>query len=278
MNLSGLEDPYSNSKLYNWLQKTGGPVWARACWDSRAQFIAEFKAAGVKSYEERQKLATDQLLGVLKDQPEPEWVPKSERARTKKAKSPVTAPAENLGKSQVLPADGLVTKIDPNPPVFQLPLQKVTAELEAKQRERQEKADREERERAEKLAQEKAAAKERTRLQAAKDKLSKSAGSSKILKEWVEWAVHWQPIVLVEGVIHWDRIEGSAPSVAAVGLLEEACRDYAGFFSKFAKSLGAGDAEDDDMRVKERKREVDLLRLLDELDAELAEKGEEAYA
>lgn len=122
---------------------------------------------------------------------------------------------------------------------------------------------------------------ERRRQATFKRKLCGKAGKrDSDHKAMVEWAAKWAPQIKDEGdpVIRWEAVTDAPPCAAAVGLLEHACRDPAKFYEQtMAKSLGKGAELGDDLLVKERKRESELLLRLDELDAELAARGEDAY-
>lgn len=111
---------------------------------------------------------------------------------------------------------------------------------------------------------------ERRRQAGFKRKLCSKAGKKDSdHKAMVEWAAKWQPQINYDGLIHWEDVNDVPPCAAAVGLLEHACTEPAKFYEQtMAKSLGKGAELGDDLLVRERKREAELLRLLDELDAE----------
>jgi hypothetical protein len=111
---------------------------------------------------------------------------------------------------------------------------------------------------------------ERRRQAGFKRKLCSQAGArDSDHKAMVEWAAKWAPQIHHDGVIHWEDVTEPPPSAAAVGLLEHACTAPEKFYEQtMAKSLGKGAELGDDLLVRERKREAELLRLLDELEAE----------
>jgi hypothetical protein len=106
------------------------------------------------------------------------------------------------------------------------------------------------------------------------------AGKKAPYRDVVEWAGNWLAIAWDAElrVIYWERISEDPPTPMAVAMLMSACADPEKFFNITAKNtLGKGGELGDDLLVRERKREEDLLARLDELDAELEARGEDAY-
>lgn len=111
--------------------------------------------------------------------------------------------------------------------------------------------------------------KERRRQLDVKVKLADAAGSKGgDVKAMYLWAGDWQPKVLRDGAIHWDQVTEAAPCPAAVGLLEDACNNPKEFWAKYEKILGKTSDLGDDALKWEKKREADLVRMLQEAVAE----------
>lgn len=123
---------------------------------------------------------------------------------------------------------------------------------------------------------------EMERQEKAKRRLAKGAGSNKDQREWAEWASRWLSLVRREDGVHrWDEVvgEGSvAPHQGAVALLEQWCKNPEKFSEQLGKLLGKQSDLSDDLVRRERKRESELVRLLQEVDAEIEARGDEAYA
>jgi hypothetical protein len=110
--------------------------------------------------------------------------------------------------------------------------------------------------------------------QEAKDRLCETAGDKDDLQTCVKWAMSWQPRVLVEGRIRWDRITEAAPSVAAIGILEQACLNPTVFYGQTVKNtLGKTSGLGEDQVKREKKRIEELHRRLDEVDAYMGAKS-----
>lgn len=110
--------------------------------------------------------------------------------------------------------------------------------------------------------------------QEAKDRLCEQAGDKDDLQTCVKWAMSWQPRVLVEGRIRWDRVTEPAPSVAAIGILEQACLNPTVFYGQTVKNtLGKTSGLGEDQVKREKKRIEELHRRLDEVDAYMVAKS-----
>ena len=112
--------------------------------------------------------------------------------------------------------------------------------------------------------------------------LAREAGSNKDQREWAEWASRWLSLVRREDGVHrWDEVAGEgsvAPHQGAVALLEQWCKNPEKFSEQLGKLLGKQSDLSDDLVRRERKRESELVRLLQEVDAEIEERGDHAYA
>jgi hypothetical protein len=112
--------------------------------------------------------------------------------------------------------------------------------------------------------------------------LAREAGSNKDQREWAEWASRWLSLVRREDGVHrWDEVAGEgsvAPHQGAVALLEQWCKNPEKFSEQLGKLLGKQSDLSDDLVRRERKRESELVRLLQEVDAEIEARGDEAYA
>jgi hypothetical protein len=115
--------------------------------------------------------------------------------------------------------------------------------------------------------------------QAAKDALVARAGNDPSRKKAVEFAENWGVRVRSNQGPRWELVTEAPPCAFAVELLAMCVEKPADFIAARSKLLGKDGGEEDDALVqRERKREADLLRLLDEVDAEVAARGSEAYA
>jgi hypothetical protein len=112
---------------------------------------------------------------------------------------------------------------------------------------------------------------------AAKDLLIEGAGTNKLPGVDADWV--YDQVSAARGLggeIRWNRVIGPAPSRGAIDLLELAIGQPDKFHAMYAKKTSG---EDDGMVQRERKREGELLKRLDEIDAEVAAAtGEPAHA
>ncbi len=122
---------------------------------------------------------------------------------------------------------------------------------------------------------------EQIRQQAARQDLTKRAGDSGDMREWIKWAMRWQAFAQPAPgslVIRWDLVVENPPAPGALTMLQSAIENPVKFLDQVQKNLGKGSEMDGEMLAKESKREEDLLRRLDEVDRELVAKGRQAYA
>jgi hypothetical protein len=112
----------------------------------------------------------------------------------------------------------------------------------------------------------------------AKETLWRSAGTSEDLSESVRWALKWSPMARGEdGEVQWEKIRGEdqlPPGKEALTFLEMAVLNndqfLKGIVPKYLEQKAADEGLDEGSKRYERRREEELLRLLDELDRELA--------
>jgi hypothetical protein len=115
--------------------------------------------------------------------------------------------------------------------------------------------------------------------QKAKDALVDRAGTDPSRKKAVEFAENWGVRVRSNQGPRWELVTEDPPCAFAVELLAMCVEKPADFIAARSKLLGKdGGEEEDALMQRERKREADLLRLLDEVDAEIAANGVNAYA
>jgi hypothetical protein len=102
--------------------------------------------------------------------------------------------------------------------------------------------------------------------------------SSDSLEKWLTWAIKAATQAHEPGIKEplWQKVTDPPPDVTAIGFALSAFNERDKVLASLMKIKQGGD--DDEIVPKERKRAAQLQGMLDEVDAEIAAKGDKAYA
>lgn len=118
--------------------------------------------------------------------------------------------------------------------------------------------------------------------EAAKQALVKATGQkTSTQKAAIEWAQQWMNHARAgdDRVVRWSRVEDTPPSQSAIAYLEQAALEPGQFLMQLVpKVLGKQQDAGEEWLPAEKKRESELVRMLQEVAAEVKERGADAYA